>query len=207
MVEPSSPVRRQSLADSGRRRLGGRSLEPSASEPAIIKPSWMQAAELRLAGGDPAPPPPPPPPLQASPGRRCDYESDGGETATLDERDIEAEFEAVTRLLEQETRRVDRRTDDGLTREVADAAAKRKQLQTSFLTDFDRPPSRELYPNYNHEVRRKEDESAPDSRGSVFSDKSSRAWAALVNPGARRSIREQNLARQEANLRRSRSLL
>ena len=46
MVEPSSPVRRQSLADSGRRRLGGRSLEPSASAPEIIKPSWMQAAEL-----------------------------------------------------------------------------------------------------------------------------------------------------------------
>ncbi|KAH8047285.1 hypothetical protein JL720_16134 [Aureococcus anophagefferens] len=132
----------------------------------------MQAAELRLAGGDPAPPPPPPP-LQGSPGGAATT-SDGGETATLDERDIEAEFEA---------------------------------LQASFLTDFDRPPSRELYPNYNHEVRRKEDESAPDSRGSVFSDKSSRAWAALVNPGARRSIREQNLARQEANLRRSRSLL
>lgn len=65
---PSSPLRARGsrFADSGRRRLGGdasgagggaSSLGQSASENELVVPSWMKAAERRLAEADGSAPP------------------------------------------------------------------------------------------------------------------------------------------------------
>ena len=212
---PPSPPRRASLADSGRRRLGARTMEPSSSENEIIVPSWMKAAERRLAEAEGTSAPAAVSPL-GSPegkGRRGFFEAEDegssfGDAGGPSEGDIEAEFEAVKRLIEEEAHRQPRRSEDGRTREVAEAARKRSKVGSAaaFLTDFDRAEpaaAKELYPNYSHEVRLRDD--PPSETASVWSDRSSHAWAALVNTGSR--TRATSLARQEHTLRRSQSSL
>lgn len=103
--------------------------------------------------------------------------------------DLEAEFEAVKRLVEDAAAAA-RPGADGLARSAAveDAARKRTKTEASFLTDVDVPDARDRYPNYAAERRRTSEavaDAAPLDGGALYSSDESAAWSALVNNGTR----------------------
>ena len=118
------------------------------------RPSWIAAAERRLAGApdvvEEAPPPSRAPPDAAPPSPRVPETAAPVVTAAALEAEYEAALAAASAVNNDDG---DASAVNSAADRVAAAAHRRRGVRAAFLTGLGEEPDHELYPNYQHERR------------------------------------------------------